>query len=99
MRAGIEVFYTLDRPPAGWSGFSGFVTDEMLLEAMPKAGSESVCVCVRERETEGERECVCMFMCVCVLCVCVLCVCECVGVSVFYRIPPHSFVQTCTNSR
>ncbi len=31
-----------NRPPAGWKGFSGFVTEAMLAEAMPKAGPESV---------------------------------------------------------
>ena len=68
MRAGIEVFYTLDRPPAGWSGFSGFVTDDMLLAAMPKAGSESVCVCVC---VVYVCVCECVFVSVCVCYVCV----------------------------
>ena len=33
------------RPPAGWKGFSGFVTEAMLAECMPKASADS-CVLI-----------------------------------------------------
>jgi NAD(P)H-flavin reductase len=33
------------RAPAGWKGFSGFVTEAMLAETMPKAGPDT-CVLV-----------------------------------------------------
>ena len=38
----LKIHYTLDRPPAGWTGFSGFVTEEMLLKSMPKASDSSI---------------------------------------------------------
>ena len=38
----VEIHYTLDRPPADWKGFRGFVTEEMLLKCMPKASEASV---------------------------------------------------------
>ena len=40
--ARLQIFYTLDRPPAGWTGFSGFVTKDMLLKSMPQASDSSV---------------------------------------------------------
>jgi len=31
----LNVFFTLDTPPAGWTGFSGFVNENMLSKCMP----------------------------------------------------------------
>jgi len=35
-------FQQLCRPPAGWQGFSGFITEAMLKDTMPGAADESV---------------------------------------------------------
>jgi len=32
----VHVHYTLDRPPPGWTGSSGFIDEEMLIKSMPK---------------------------------------------------------------
>jgi cytochrome-b5 reductase len=36
-----KVWYTLDRPPQGWTYSSGFVNEEMIREHMPASGPES----------------------------------------------------------
>lgn len=36
-----KVYYTVDRPEPKWNGFSGFVTEDMLKEIMPVAGSST----------------------------------------------------------
>uniref|UniRef100_A0A7S0YZ56 NADH-cytochrome b5 reductase n=1 Tax=Hemiselmis tepida TaxID=464990 RepID=A0A7S0YZ56_9CRYP len=40
-----NLHYTLDRPPAKWSGYSGFVTDAMLSDCMPPPGGSCVLMC------------------------------------------------------
>ncbi|KAJ3165292.1 NADH-cytochrome b5 reductase [Irineochytrium annulatum] len=40
-----RVFYSLDKPPANWNGFSGFVNDDLLKRALPKPGTGKVFVC------------------------------------------------------
>ncbi|KAJ3109353.1 NADH-cytochrome b5 reductase, partial [Physocladia obscura] len=40
-----SVFYTLDKPPAGWKGFTGFVDAEKLSHVLPKPGQGKVFVC------------------------------------------------------
>jgi len=37
----LRVWYTLDRPPAGWKYSSGFVNEEMIRDHLPKSGSDS----------------------------------------------------------
>jgi len=32
----LNVFYTLDRPPVNWTGFTGFINQEMLAKSMPE---------------------------------------------------------------
>ena len=44
MRAGaVDLYYTLDKPPEGWSYFSGFVDAPMLETTMPAPGPDTVC--------------------------------------------------------
>ncbi|KAJ3083321.1 NADH-cytochrome b5 reductase [Rhizoclosmatium hyalinum] len=41
----LSVFYTLDKPPANWTGRTGYVTPQMLTELMPAPGQGKVFVC------------------------------------------------------
>ncbi len=38
----VKVFYTLDKGPEGWKGFTGFITKEMLKETMPSPAKDVV---------------------------------------------------------
>lgn len=41
-----KLFYTLDKPPAGWAGGAGFVTADMLRQHLPAPGPETqVLIC------------------------------------------------------
>lgn len=37
-----KFYLTLDRPPTGWKGFTGFITDSMLVDSVPPASPESL---------------------------------------------------------
>merc|ERR1719230_38157 len=37
-----KVWYTLDRPPADWKYSTGFITDAMIAEQLPAAGSDTL---------------------------------------------------------
>jgi len=37
----LRIWYTLDRPPAGWKYSAGFVNEEMIRDHLPKAGDDS----------------------------------------------------------
>ena len=44
--ANLKVSFTLDRAPAKWAHFTGFVTSDMLAQSMPPAGpSVQMLVC------------------------------------------------------
>lgn len=41
-----KVFYVLDKPPADWQGYSGYITKEMIQETMPSPSDDHlICVC------------------------------------------------------
>lgn len=37
-----HLFYTLDRPPAGWTGGSGFITEDMCSENLPAPDDDTM---------------------------------------------------------
>ena len=41
----LQVHYLLDKPPKDWQGASGYITEDLLKQTMPKEGNVKIFIC------------------------------------------------------